>query len=242
MPIMFDTVLTSNDLSIDRVLNAGLPVAMVFHDHELPADLRQAMDDLARRDTGKVLIVMLSRTDAPQAVARFGLHDLPALVTVRNGKTVTSQGAVTPSDLKAHIAHLLGEGPMPAPRATGAAQRTGSHGASGPIAVNEASFSREVLEADRVVLVDFWASWCAPCRMVEPTVEALAREHGGVLKVAKVNVDENPGLAARYGAMSIPTMIVIKGGREVDRWVGVLPDRALRNRVSRWIESQPQAA
>jgi thioredoxin 2 len=78
--------------------------------------------------------------------------------------------------------------------------------------------------------------------MVAPALDALAREHASVLKVAKVNVDENPGLAARYGAMSIPTMIVVQNGREVDRWVGALPERALRGRVSRWIQPQPQAA
>jgi thioredoxin 2 len=71
--------------------------------------------------------------------------------------------------------------------------------------------------------------------MVAPTLEKLAREQAGVLKIAKVNVDENPGLAARYGAMSIPTMIMIKGGREVDRWVGALPESAIRSRVARWI-------
>jgi thioredoxin 1 len=103
------------------------------------------------------------------------------------------------------------------------------------IAVNEANFEREVLQSDRPVLVDFWAAWCAPCRMVEPTVNALAREQGKSLKVVKVNVDENPGLASRYGAMSIPMMIVVKGGREVDRWVGAQPEHVIRSRVARWI-------
>ena len=71
--------------------------------------------------------------------------------------------------------------------------------------------------------------------MVAPALEALARDHGTSITVAKVNVDENPGLASRYGAMSIPTMIVIQGGREVDRWVGALPEKAIRSRVARWI-------
>jgi thioredoxin-like negative regulator of GroEL len=71
--------------------------------------------------------------------------------------------------------------------------------------------------------------------MVEPVLKSLAREQAGTIKVAKVNVDENPNLAGRYGAMSIPTMLVMVGGGEVDRWVGALPESALRNRVARWI-------
>lgn len=237
MQRVFDNVLTSTDLSLDRVLNAGLPVAMIYHDSELPPDLRRTMDDLAQRYAGKALIVILARHDVPRAISRYNVNirQLPALVTVRDGKTVSSQGGIQPADLKAHIAYLLGEGPMPIPRAASADPRPVREGAGGPVAVSEADFEREVLRSDRPVLVDFWASWCAPCRMVEPTVEALARENPGSLKVAKVNVDENPGLASRYGAMSIPTMIVIQGGREVDRWVGAMPDRALRERVRRWL-------
>jgi thioredoxin 1 len=237
MPNEFDTVLASSDLSLDRVLNAGLPVALVFYDHALPADLRQTMDELARQYVGKVLIIMLARSDASQAISRFGARRLPALVTVRDGKTVTKQENVQPAELKPHVAHLLAEGPLPPQRASeqpgAASRRTTVQGQ--PVAVNEADFEREVLRADRPVMVDFWAPWCGPCRMVAPALEAIARDHAKALKVVKVNVDENPGLAARYGAMSIPTMIVINGGREVDRWVGALPESALRNRVARWI-------
>ena len=232
----FNSVLTSSDLSLDRVLNAGLPVAMVFYEKNPSDDLRQTLDELARQYAGKVLIVILERGDASQAIARYNVHGLPALVGVRDGKIITSQDTVRRSDIKPHIAYLLGEGPRPAARvasqpSTAPKQSRGL----GPIAVNEANWEREVLQSDRPVLVDFWASWCAPCRMVEPTVEALAREQSEALKVVKVNVDENPSLASRYRTMSIPLMIVVKGGQEVDRWVGALPDKAIRSRVARWI-------
>ena len=236
----FDTVLASSDLSLDRVLNAGLPIALVFYEKELPSDVRQTMDDLAKQYTGKALIVMLARSDAAQAAARFGVHRLPTLVTVRDGESVTNQEDVKPADLKPHLGHLLGEGPRPTPRVEAQPKPTQNQPAAGhPIPVHESEWEREVLGADRPVLVDFWAPWCAPCRMVEPTVEALAREQK-VLKIVKVNVDENPGLASRYRTMSIPTMIVVKGRQEVDRWVGALPEKALRSRVARWI--QPRAA
>jgi thioredoxin 1 len=242
MSKVFDAVLASNDLSLDRVLNAGLPVAMVFYERDLPADLRQTMENLARRYAGQALIVMLAKSDAPQAVSRFNVRQFPILVTVRNGKTVTIQGGVRPSDLQPHLAHLLGEGPLPASRAATPPSGTKRESVQGPLTVSEANFDREVLQSDRPVLVDFWAPWCGPCHMVAPTVEALAREQAKALKVAKVNVDENPGLAGRYRAMSIPTMIVFMNGREVDRWVGALPDKAIRSRVARWIQSQAQTA
>ena len=87
---VFDAALTSNDMSLDRVLNAGLPVAMVFHDGNLPADLRQSMDELARQYAVKVLVVMFARNDSAQAISRFGIRRFPTLVTARDGKTVTS--------------------------------------------------------------------------------------------------------------------------------------------------------
>jgi thioredoxin len=234
---VFDTVLSSSDLSLGRVLGAGLPVALVFYENELPTDLRQRMDELAKQYAGRVLIVTLARSDAQQAASRFDIRGFPTLVTVKDGKAVTTQEGVRAEDLKPHMAHLAGEGARPAPRTTEPRRvepRTAT--GSGPVSVNEAEFDREVLRADRPVLVDFWAPWCAPCRMVAPTLEALAREQSTALKVAKVNVDENPGLAGRYRTMSIPTMIVFKGGREVDRWVGALPENAIRSRVARWIQ------
>jgi thioredoxin 1 len=243
MSRVFDTVLASSDMSLDRVLNAGLPVAMIFHERELPGDLRQAADTLAQQSAGKVLIVTLAHNDAAQAISRFGVRSFPGLVTWREGKTFTSAGSVSPADLKAHVASLLGEGPRPAPQATTEPTAATSQFTNNqPIAVGEADFDREVLRADRPVLVDFWAPWCAPCRMVAPALESLARDHGRSLKVAKVNVDENPGLASRYGAMSIPTMIVIKGGREVDRWVGAMPEQAIRSRVAHWIQGESKTA
>jgi thioredoxin 1 len=231
----FDVVLTSSDLSLDRVLNAGLPVVLVFYERDLPEDLRQTLDELARHYAGKVLIVTLARSDAFQAVSRFTVRSFPSLVTVRKDETITSLESLKASDLRPHIAYLLGEGPRPAPRLTDRPYVAPKQAAARPIAVNEADFEREVLRADRPVLVDFWAPWCGPCHRVAPALEAIARDQASALKVVKVNVDENPGLASRYGTMSIPTMIVVKGGREVDRWVGALPESAIRSRIARWI-------
>ena len=91
------------------------------------------------------------------------------------------------------------------------------------IVITEQNFEQEVLKADKPVLVDFWATWCGPCRMLAPTIELLAEEMEGVAKVGKVNVDEQPGLAARFGISSIPTLIVFENGKVKHNSVGVVP-------------------
>ena len=101
--------------------------------------------------------------------------------------------------------------------------------------LSEKSFQEEVINNTGVVLVDFWAPWCGPCRMVAPVLEQLATEYEGLVKVMKVNVDENAGLASQYGIMSIPTMMIFKNGQIVDQFVGALPKPALESKLERWI-------
>ena len=84
----------------------------------------------------------------------------------------------------------------------------------------------EIMDAASLAMVDFWASWCGPCKMLSPTVEALAEQYEGKALVGKVNVDEEPDLARRFGVMSIPTVVFLKNGREFDRKVGLMPAEA----------------
>jgi thioredoxin 1 len=101
--------------------------------------------------------------------------------------------------------------------------------------VTDASFADDVLTADQPVLVDFWAEWCGPCKMVAPVLEEIAGEYGDKLTVAKVNIDENPQIARQYGIMSIPTMSVFKGGEVVKSIVGAKPKAALLRDLSDYI-------
>jgi len=97
--------------------------------------------------------------------------------------------------------------------------------------LTEQNFDETLAQSDGVLMVDFWAEWCGPCKAIAPVLEELTREAGGRLTLAKVNVDENPRLQQRFGVTSIPTMIVMKDGSEIDRIVGAAPKPALEARI-----------
>ncbi len=101
-----------------------------------------------------------------------------------------------------------------------------------PISVDDANFQSEVINSSTPVLVDFWAIWCGPCKMIAPIVEELAGEYNGKLKVAKMDVDANPRTSMQYGIRSIPTLMVFKGGQVVEQIIGAVPKRHLVERVS----------
>jgi thioredoxin 1 len=101
--------------------------------------------------------------------------------------------------------------------------------------VSDTSFENDVLRADKPVLVDFWAAWCAPCRMLAPTVDAVAEKYNGSAKVVKVNVDENPSVSQRFGIKGIPTLILFKGGKEEERVVGATSQESISRMLDRHV-------
>lgn len=100
------------------------------------------------------------------------------------------------------------------------------------VKVDNANFEKEVLNSAEPVVVDFWAEWCGPCKMIAPSLEEISTEMAGKIKVAKLNIDENPELAARYGVRSIPTLTMFKAGQVADMKVGALPKSALSSWIS----------
>jgi thioredoxin 1 len=111
-----------------------------------------------------------------------------------------------------------------------------------PIHVTDAAFEETVLRSTMPVIVDFWAPWCGPCRVVAPTLEKLAKEYMGKLLVTKVNTDENPEWAMHYQVQGIPTMLFVAGGKIVHRQVGALPEPMLREVVTEFLDVVEQAA
>ena len=104
---------------------------------------------------------------------------------------------------------------------------------SGPVELTDDNFEAEVLNADKPVLVDFWAAWCGPCRVVSPIVEEMSKDYDGKLKVGKLNVDDNNKVASRYGIMSIPSLLFFRAGQVVDQIVGAVPKKLLIDKADK---------
>lgn len=217
MPV-FDTPITTNDASYERVLAQGKPLLMYFYSRSDDA-IEQALTRLASAHAGDLLVVRVNATENPKAYDRAGKPSLPAIVTMHNGEIKSTAASASSADFEAHTNYVLGRGSKPAE-----AVRQAAPSASGvPIHVSEATFAQEVLQSDVPVLVDFWAPWCGPCHMVAPSLDKLAQQYAGRIKIAKVNVDENQPLSMRYQVSGIPQLLMFKGGREVGKLVGAHP-------------------
>ncbi|NOX61132.1 MAG: thioredoxin [Chloroflexi bacterium] len=245
----FDTPIHTNAQSIDRVLAAGLPVVLVFwrKDCHPCRQLDPRLSWLAGQYAGKILFAKVDADSESELVKRYHIQQLPALVFIKNGQVeATAYGASEETALRQWCDYLVHGGVKPmiptgpsvalAGKPASSQSRKGNGAAARavsdkPLHLTDDNFDR-VIASDLPVLVDFWAPWCGPCHMIAPTVEALAKEYAGRLVVGKLNVDENPLIASRYGIMSIPTLLIFKNGKPVDQIVGAVPAPLLRQRVA----------
>lgn len=105
-----------------------------------------------------------------------------------------------------------------------------------PISITDATFKKEVVESNTLTIIDFWAEWCSPCRMLAPILDELAREYNSDVKFTKLNVDENPETARAFGIRSIPTVLFYRDGKVVDQAIGLLPKKELERRIGTLLE------
>ncbi|HIQ01228.1 MAG TPA: thioredoxin [Anaerolineales bacterium] len=230
---MLDEPINVTDGAFERaVLRADRPVVAVFWSRgDARAErLREVLEATARRYAGQVRVARLEMGDAPRTHARYQVDTLPQFLFFRDGRLVArARGLPREEMLRPWVEYLLGRGPVPDARRPRPEPASAS---TRPITVTDADFDRVVLGSEVPVLVDFWAAWCAPCRMIAPAVERLAAEFAGRALVAKLDVEANPRTAQRYGAISIPTLIFFKEGQEMSRLVGVQPEELLRARLA----------
>ncbi len=236
----FNTPINTNDQSLDRVLANPLPVILALASDGADLTLKSTLDEVARDEAGKLIVARLNTAENPTAATRFGAGGGIQIVAWKDAREQTRLDNPTPDQVRAAAAYLLGRGPAPsatqhtgrraeAPRSSNGARTQTA--AAEPITVSQANFDAEVLHSAEPVLVDFWAPWCGPCRMVAPTLEKLAREYAGRIKVAKLNVDQNQRLAAQYGAHSIPLLVLFKDGKPFNQLLGAHPEPNIRRLI-----------
>jgi thioredoxin 1 len=253
--MVFDTPIHTNEQSIERVLRAGVPVVLVFWSRPCPPceQLDPLLERLAADYAGKALIAKVDVRDNPGLVRRYGITHLPGLVFVRQGAPVAQgRGAASEAVLRAWLEHLVTGRPRPslpegpsvplggaAPRAPEGARRpAAARGAAptpgaAPLDLTDATFDQVVGSSAQPVLVDFWAPWCGPCRMIEPTIMRLAQEFAGRATVARLNVDENPRTAQRFNISSIPALLIFRQGQVVERLFGAQPAPVIRQALAK---------
>jgi thioredoxin 1 len=233
MMVQYDTPINANDASFERVvLQSSLPVVAAFWAKgEVPRQrLNDVLEQVAQEYAGEALVVKLDVADVPQAQARYKVSTLPQFLFFRQGKLVArAKGLPTAEMLRPWVEYLLERGPKPAAKRT--KKKQAPPASDHPLTVTDADFERVVLRANVPVLVDFWAAWCGPCRMVAPVVEQLTQAFAGRALVAKLDVDANPATAQRYGVQSIPTLIYFRNGQEVDRVLGAQPAHVLHQKL-----------
>ncbi len=245
------------DENLDAILNGSQPaLILVTSGDGLRSDFRVAYDKAANEKTN-VVFARLDPRSNPRAAELLGAGDKPVLVGWYCGQEIARRLRPWGTDLPLALEVLekaVGENPAPVIeneltttqelKDTQVTDQPIKTLYDKPVHVTDATFEDEVLNSDLPVLIDFWAAWCGPCRMVAPVLDKLAGEFAGQIKIAKVDVDANPGLSQAFRIQSIPNLMIVKQRTMIFNQPGALPEAALRQLITQAIalEVPPQPA
>jgi len=225
MPIVKNKPIDAeNDKAVKNALGQKEPALLCFYDgNETDKPLQDAIKGVAKKNDD-LLVIKADVNKTPGFYDKYDAPALPAIVTLTKGffgRKVKSTGEqARPKDVRNHVDYLLNDTPLPDMQTdddeTGITKYKVQQ-------VFDEDFRKEVLRSKDPVLVDFWAAWCGPCKVIAPYVEEIAAKHKGQLKVVKVNTDAAPVTVSRYNVRSMPTFVVFDGGQEVSRFSGASP-------------------
>jgi thioredoxin len=224
------TLSINSSAELDSALATDLPVLLlVWNGDSLRADVKSELDKAVTEHPGRLLVVKADASKAPEVAERFELGKHPLLIGWFNGDVLARRPRPWNTDVQAMIEMLLTHSPV----AKTVVEKNVVD--DKPVKVTDKTFQKDVLESTVPVLVDFWAEWCGPCKQIAPILEKLAKEFSGQIRIAKVDVDANPGLQQAFRVQSIPTLMFVKNGKIVGQQAGALPEHILRNAIDQLI-------
>jgi thioredoxin 1 len=232
-PDALTLITLTTSAALDDALNTDLPVLLlIWNGESLRSDVKTELEKAAREQAGRILVVKADASQAPEIGERYELGKHPLLIGWLRGEVLARRSRPWNTDVQGMVEMLLTH--APAREAEPAPEKKVVNGK--PVKVTDKTFEKEVIQSDLPVLVDFWAEWCGPCKQVAPILDKLSAEFAGTVKIAKVDVDANPGLTQAFRIMSIPTMMFVKNGKIVGQQAGALPEHILRDAIQQLVK------